>query len=118
MANEISAKSKDKPLMVLRGQIKTPPMSEAARIETGHLLRLLQKGETLSMPVSRPMPSIGSGCHELRITDKNSIWRVIYHTGPAIVVLYIFQKKTNQTPQSVIEGCKRLLREFQTARGK
>jgi len=36
--------SKDKPSLVLKGQIKTPPMSEAARIETGHLLRRLQKG--------------------------------------------------------------------------
>jgi len=30
--------------MVLRGEIKTPPMSEAARRETGFLLRRLQQG--------------------------------------------------------------------------
>ena len=34
-------------------------------------------GPCLSMPVSRPMPSIGPGCHELRITDSNKIWRII-----------------------------------------
>jgi hypothetical protein len=59
----------DKPLVWLRGEVKTPPFSVAARLEAGTLLRRLQGGERLSMPHSRPMPSIGSRCHELRIVD-------------------------------------------------
>jgi len=51
--------SNDKPLVWLRGGIKTPPFSQNARLEAGFLLRKLQRGEKLSMPHSRPMPSIG-----------------------------------------------------------
>ena len=53
----------DKPLIWLRGEIKTPPLSMNARLEAGFLLRQLQRGEMLSMPHSRPMPSIGNRCH-------------------------------------------------------
>ena len=49
----------DKPIVWLHGEIQTPPFSNEARIETGFLLRLLQKGEKLSLPHSRPLPSIG-----------------------------------------------------------
>ena len=30
------------------------------------------------MPHSRPMASIGRGCHELRVLDRNEAWRVIF----------------------------------------
>jgi hypothetical protein len=56
----------DKPLVWFHGQVKTPPFTDTARIETGVLLRQLQQGENLEMPHSRPMPSIGTPCHELR----------------------------------------------------
>jgi hypothetical protein len=56
-------------LVWLRGEIKTPPFSQEARIDAGMLLRRLQQGELLSMPQSRPMPDIGQRCHELRIRD-------------------------------------------------
>lgn len=61
----------DKPLVWLRGEIKTPPLSRDARLEAGVLLRRLQKGEVLSMPHSRVMPSIGPRCYELRIPDRD-----------------------------------------------
>jgi hypothetical protein len=57
----------DKPLAWLHGEIKTPSFSQAARIEVGYLLRLLQKGQVLVMPHSRPMPVVGVRCHELRV---------------------------------------------------
>jgi hypothetical protein len=44
-----------KALIVVSGVIKTPPLSVAARVEAGYLLRLLQNGELLGMPESRPM---------------------------------------------------------------
>ena len=67
-----------KPLVWLRGEIKTPPFSAEARLEAGVLLRRLQDGDKLSMPASRAMPSIGPRCHELRITDTGSEWRIVY----------------------------------------
>jgi hypothetical protein len=48
-----------KPLVWLHGEVKTPPFSRVARLEAGFLLRRLQNGELINMPVSRPMPEIG-----------------------------------------------------------
>lgn len=100
----------DKPLVWLHGEIKTPPMSADARIEAGFQLRRLQQGEMLSMPDSRPMPTIGARCHELRIRDGRIFWRIIYRIDPdAILILEVFKKKTNKTPKHVIDNCKRRL---------
>jgi len=103
----------DKPLVWLHGEIKTPPFSKTARIEAGFLLRKLQAGELLSMPHSRPMPSIGRRCHELRITDKYVTWRIIYRIDEdAIVILHVFEKKTNKTPRQVIEICHERIKRY------
>ena len=105
--------AKSKPLVWLHGEVKTPPLSQAARIETGYLLRSLQEGENLSLPHSRPMPSIGARCHQLRISDRNSTWRIVYRVDPdAIVILEVFKKTTAKTPLSVIDTCKRRLRMY------
>ena len=106
----------DKPLAWLHGQVKTPPLSRAARIETGFLLRKLQRGERLRMPQSRPMPSIGPRCHELRINDADTTWRLIYRIDPdAIVIAEVFAKKTEKTPKEVIQACKKRLKEYDDA---
>jgi hypothetical protein len=62
----------DKPIVWLKGEVKTPPFSRDARIEAGTLLRRLQRGEMIGLPHNRPMPGIGRRCHELRITDKKA----------------------------------------------
>ena len=103
----------DKLLAWLHGEVKTPPFSKAARIEAGVLLRKLQRGERLSMPHSRPMPSIGRRCHELRIDDENVTWRIVYRIdSDAIVILEVFDKKTNQTPKQVIDSCKQRIKNY------
>jgi phage-related protein len=104
---------KDKPLVWLHGMVASPPFSKDARIEAGYLLRLLQKGVHLSMPHSRPMPSIGRGCHELRINDADKTWRIVYKVDvDAVVILEIFEKKTPQTPKIVIDTCKKRISEY------
>ena len=106
-------RNQDKPLVWLHGEIKTPPFSSSARIEAGFLFRFLQIVETLSMPHSRPMPGIGKNCHELRINDENSIWRIIYRIdNDAIVILEVFNKKTQQTPKKIINVCKKRIKEY------
>lgn len=95
--------AKDKPLVWFHGEVKTPPFSQAARIEAGLLLRRLQNGETLSLPHSRPMPSIGPRCHELRINDRNATWRIVYRIDPDAIVI---------TPVTVIATCMRRLRMY------
>ncbi len=88
-----------KPLAWLHGQIKTPPFSANARIETGVLLRRMQRGEVLSLPHPRPMPTVGSRCHELRIPDADSTWRIIYRVDTdAVIIAEVFAKKTEATP--------------------
>jgi phage-related protein len=95
--------SADKPLVWLEGEIKTPPFSQAARLEAGYLLRKLQRREILGMPHSRPMPSIGSRCHELRINDETATWRIVYRLdADAIVILEVFSKKSRATPKRLL----------------
>lgn len=104
---------KDKPLVWMHGEVKSPPFSKLARLQAGFLLRLLQRGEKIAMPHSRAMPSIGSRCHELRIPDQGVSWRVVYRIDPdAIVIADVFSKKTGKTPKSVIETCKVRLRDY------
>lgn len=103
----------DKPLAWLHGEIKTPPFGAEARLEAGYLLRALQNGETLAMPHSRPMPSIGRRCHELRIVDQDVDWRIVYRIdADAIVILEVFSKTTKRTPKRVIDACKRRIAQY------
>jgi phage-related protein len=107
---------KDKPLVWLHGEVKTPPFSRAARIEVGYLLRELQKGTVLSLPHSRPMPQIGARCHELRVVDEGVTWRIVYRTdSDAAVIADVFAKKTPQTPKAVLNAARRRLREYDDA---
>jgi phage-related protein len=94
----------------LQGEVRTPPFSSAARIEAGWLLRRPQRGETLGLPHSRPMPRIGSRCHELRVNDADASWRIVYRSDrDAIVIADVFRKTTRITPTSVIQNCIRRL---------
>lgn len=65
------------------------------------------------MPHSRPLPSVGKRCHELRILDGTRSWRIIYRIDlDAIVILEIFEKKTEKTPKHIIKLCKQRLRDY------
>src|ERR1041385_8672834 len=108
--------AREKPLVWLKGEVKTPPFSARARAEAGVLLRRLQRGERLSLPMSRPMPSVGPGSHELRIIDEHVSWRIIYAVeADAIVVLEVFAKKSTKTPTDVLSNCKHRLKAFRAS---
>ena len=69
------------------------------------------------MPHSRPMPSIGRRCHELRVRDKEQNWRIVYRIDPdAIVIVEVFEKKTGATPKKVIDACKARLKAYERAK--
>lgn len=103
----------DKPLVWLHGEVKTPPWSLEARREAGYLLRRLQLGDLLSLPASRPMPSIGPAVHELRIKDQTAEWRIVYRIDTdAIIIAEVFHKKTQATPRTVIATCQRRLKQY------
>jgi len=108
----------DRELVWLHGEVKTPPFSTEARRTAGFLLRLVQRGTLLIMPDSRPMPSIGPRCHELRIQDvqQRVTWRIIYRVDTdAIVIGEVFEKKTQKTPKNMIDACQRRFRLYDEA---
>lgn len=108
-----------KPVVWLGGEVKSPPFSDEARLWAGFLIRQLQAGEALSLPHSRPMSDIGPRCHELRITDTDVTWRIIYRHDPdAVLIAEVFAKKTRATPQWVIATSRRRLREYDNLRAR
>jgi len=89
-------------------------MSTEARREMGFLLRRVQEGDCLSLPHSRPMPSIGKACHELRVNDKTKTWRLFYFVdSDAIVILEIIEKKTQKTAKPTINLCHKRLKHYE-----
>jgi len=61
------------------------------------------------------MPLIGKNCNELRITDQNKIWRIVYCIDTdAIIILHVFQKQTQKTPKEIIETCKKRIKLYET----
>jgi phage-related protein len=103
----------EKPLILLHGEIKTPPFTAKGRREAGWLLGQLQQGLTPVFPQARPMPSIGPRCGELRVRDAEHNWRIIYRVdSDAVLVAEVFPKKTGTTPRHVIEACKERFRHY------
>jgi phage-related protein len=71
------------------------------------------------MPHSRPLPSIGSGCRELRLWDAGHSWRVVYFLdADAIVILEVFAKRTRATPIKIIEMCRKRLAAYRQLRAQ
>lgn len=85
---------------------------EEVRHETGYQLHRVQCGE---MPNDfKVMPSIGSGVVEIRIADRQGIFRVVYTAkiGDTVYVLHAFQKKTQKTAKSDIDLAKKRLNDL------
>lgn len=93
---------------------KVRDFPEPIRKEIGYLLYQLQIGDLLSMPHSRPMPSIAPGCNELRVKGKDGSYRIFYllKLKNRILVFHAFQKKTQKTPKQEIEIGKRNLKDM------
>lgn len=87
---------------------------EDIRREIGKAIFELQKGEKLSLPLSRPMPDIGSNVHEIRVKDRSGAYRVFYVTvaNDGVYVFHAFKKTTQATPKREIELGKKRLREI------
>ena len=84
------------------------------RRELGKAIFDLQKGESLGMPVSRPMPSVAPGVAELRIRDRSGIYRAFYYrlSPRGILVFHAFVKKSQTTPKQDLELGKKHLKEM------
>jgi phage-related protein len=109
--------TEEKRLYWLRGEITSPPFSPAARIAAGYLLGKLQQGELLTMPHSRSMPAVGRRCHELRVADEDTTWRIFYHIDTDddfIVILDVFAKKSQKTPKARVEEARKRLKRYRS----
>ncbi len=88
---------------------------EEARHDAGYQLDKVQRGE---QPEDfKPMPAIGKGVEEIRVTDEGGAYRVIYvsRREEAVYVLHAFQKKTQATPRRDLDTAKK--RFAQLSRG-
>jgi len=62
------------------------------------------------------MPTIGPGCHELRVRDEDHGWRLVYRIDhDAIVIVSIFEKRTRQTPREIVAVCRKRLAAYDAA---
>src|SRR4051812_25309188 len=52
---------------------------EEVRREFGKAILDLQNGNSLGMPLSRPMPDVALGVEELRVRDVSGIYRTFYY---------------------------------------
>lgn len=85
----------------------------SVRRHVGEALRDLQKGVNLGMPLSRPIPIIAPGVHELRIRGEGATVRIFYYVrkADAIIVFHAFQKKSQKTPSREINLARQRLQE-------
>lgn len=76
---------------------------EDARRDAGRELVRVQEGRD---PIDwKPMPSVGKGVREIRVSDRPGEFRVIYvaSVGTTIYVLHAFHKKTQKTAKRDID---------------
>ena len=94
-----------------RRELDELPMD--VRGDLADALARLDAGLMLTMPLSRAMPGIGRGVHELRLRDRSGHYRVIYALirRGAVHVLHAFKKTTQTTPQRHIDLERKRLKE-------
>jgi phage-related protein len=87
----------------------------AVKRHLGKAILDLQKGHSLGMPLSRPMPKVAVGVEELRLRDEAGIYRTFCFTKSkrGILIPHAFVKKTAKTPRHEIELAKKRLKEMQ-----
>ena len=79
----------------------------------GYQLDKVQRGD---QPEDfKPMPSIGKGVEEIRVSEPSGTYRIIYlaRRADAVYVLHAFQKKTQVTSKKDLEIARRRFRSLQ-----
>ena len=98
-------------LKACRKEIETFP--EEIRGDLADALARLDAGLALSMPLSRPMPDIGRGVHELRLKARSGAYRVVYALiqRGTVHVLHAFKKTSQETTARNLELARKRLKE-------
>lgn len=89
-------------------------LPKAIQQEIGYQLQLVQWGKE---PTSwKPMPDVGPGYREIRVTTSDGIARSIYlYLGKDpqyVVCLCAFVKKTQKTPKNILDTAKKRLKSI------
>lgn len=89
---------------------------EELRGDLADALARLDAGLMLSLPLSRPMPAVGRGVHELRLRDSSGVYRVVYAwvNRGTIHVLHAFKKTTHATSVRNLELARARLKEVRS----
>ena len=84
------------------------------RTRLGRGLFLLQMGEQIGMPNSRPMPAVAAGVSELRVKVEDGAFRAFYYmaSSQGVLVFHAFVKKTQRTPPLELELARKRLKEL------
>ena len=85
---------------------------EDVRHDAGYQLDKVQRGD--QPDDFTPMPAIGKGVEEIRVSDSSGAYRVIYlaRRAEAVYVLHAFNKKTQATPRKDLEIAKGRFRQL------
>jgi phage-related protein len=75
----------------------------------------LADGKKLGMPISRPLPSVGKGLHELRLSGRAGEYRVFYviKVGDAIYIIHSATKKKQTLDRQTIELLRQRMRSLE-----
>jgi len=84
------------------------------KLRIAEALDLLAAGESIGLPLSRPMSDIANGVHELRMKDESGQYRIFYYTKVAdsLLVFHFFKKKSQKTPKKELELAEKRLRSL------
>jgi len=74
----------------------------------------LAAGKKLGMPISRPLPTVGKGLHELRLSGRAGEYRVFYviKVGDAIYILHAATKKKQAMDRQTVDLLKQRMRSL------
>jgi phage-related protein len=105
----------ERQLIILPKALETlRDFSREARKAVGQAIRELQLGKSLTMPLVRPMPSVALGVSEIRIREREGVYRVFYYVrnSRGILLFHAFIKKSKKTPQREIHLARKRLKEL------
>ena len=85
---------------------------KGVRHDAGYQLDKVQRGD--QPDDFKPMPAIGKGVEEIRVSDSTGAYRVIYvaRRAEAVYILHAFQTKTQATPKNDLQIAKRRYRQL------